>query len=321
MAFFVVIAFFGVMALFIYLKIKAERALTRGINRAVRHKTVAREKELTGEVIEGRVDSTTVPTILDSLRELLPFAEGKLPLIGGALYVVSVGGAGFKIAYGNRLNNAFEAVVVLEHLDTGGAVVRYTISEWLQVDGVAGATKMMESVREAVILTFTHSNGAQWVKRSKDDVETMLWSSVSSGLQVPAVGAILDPDLDDTRLVARPKPTAAQPHGAAVPRLDAGLGRTCDLQDALVIGRDPVPPRARSDAATWSLEDPLMSLSKTHALVERSSAGLLVTDLHSKNGSHYRLGGTHVTLPPGTASEVPSGATLLLGELEIELTA
>lgn len=88
----------------------------------------------------------------------------------------------------------------------------------------------------------------------------------------------------------------------------------------VVLGRDPVPDQARPGAAAISLEDPARSVSKTHARIEVVGDRVQVTDLASTNGTRVlTAGGASIELEPGHPAEVPSGATILLGEVAVRL--
>ena len=88
----------------------------------------------------------------------------------------------------------------------------------------------------------------------------------------------------------------------------------------VVLGRDPAPDPARPGAAPIPLQDPARSVSKTHALVEVVDDRVVITDLHSTNGTRVLTpeGLVH-TLEPGLATPAESGATVLLGEFAMRL--
>lgn len=84
---------------------------------------------------------------------------------------------------------------------------------------------------------------------------------------------------------------------------------------ATVLGRDPVIDPASGHVAV-ALADPARSVSKTHALVQVASGRLIVTDLRSTNGVRvWPEGGEPADILPDVPTEVPHGATLLLGDL------
>jgi pSer/pThr/pTyr-binding forkhead associated (FHA) protein len=123
-----------------------------------------------------------------------------------------------------------------------------------------------------------------------------------------------------TPLVAEPVETpAARPqHGAW--RLRGPGNLDVLLLRPVVLGRDPAPDPARPDAAPIPVQDPARSVSKTHALVEIVDDRVMITDLHSTNGT--RLLGTDGQareLEAGRPTEAPSGATVYLGEFEVRL--
>lgn len=92
------------------------------------------------------------------------------------------------------------------------------------------------------------------------------------------------------------------------------------LRRPVLLGRDPAVEPSRADAASVALIDPARTVSKTHALVEVLGDRVLVTDLHSTNGT--RVLDTHgeaSELVPGEPAEAPLGATLLLGEFALRV--
>ncbi|ANP73097.1 FHA domain-containing protein [Cryobacterium arcticum] len=125
-------------------------------------------------------------------------------------------------------------------------------------------------------------------------------------------------------------PTAPQAITPAMPPVgppaEAASGWTLRLADgqavavtgSLVLGRDPAPVTRRA-ATMVSVQDPALSVSKSHALVELSASGeLTVTDLHSTNGvSLSDAAGQRVPLEPGIRTVLGDGARLLLGEFAV----
>ena len=90
------------------------------------------------------------------------------------------------------------------------------------------------------------------------------------------------------------------------------------MERATVLGRDPVVDPTSGHAAV-ALVDPARSVSKTHALVQVTAGRLLVTDLRSTNGVRIRpQGGEPADVLPHVPTEVPDGATLLLGDLGLQ---
>lgn len=78
-----------------------------------------------------------------------------------------------------------------------------------------------------------------------------------------------------------------------------------------ICGRRPAHPTADDTAALQVLEDPTLSLSKTHLRIEWAGSQPTVTDLHSGNGTTLsRLGSTAVALQPGVAAAVVDGDVL-----------
>lgn len=88
----------------------------------------------------------------------------------------------------------------------------------------------------------------------------------------------------------------------------------------VVLGRDPLPDPGRPDAAVIRLDDPARSVSKTHARIEVVDGRATITDLSSTNGTRLLLpDGETRELDPGVPVDAPSGSTVLLGELAVQL--
>jgi FHA domain-containing protein len=113
-------------------------------------------------------------------------------------------------------------------------------------------------------------------------------------------------------------PTATPQPGAWRLRMPGGVEVL--LLRAVVLGRDPAADPGRPQAAPIALEDPARSVSKTHALVEVVDGRVVVTDLHSTNGTRVLTPeGEGRELEPGRGADAPNGSTLLLGELAVRL--
>jgi FHA domain len=113
-------------------------------------------------------------------------------------------------------------------------------------------------------------------------------------------------------------PAARPPHGAW--RLRGPGSLEVLLLRPVVLGRDPAPDAARPDAAPIPLQDPARSVSKTHALIEVVDDRVMVTDLHSTNGTRLlSTEGETRELEAGRPTDASSEATVLLGEFAVRL--
>ena len=113
-------------------------------------------------------------------------------------------------------------------------------------------------------------------------------------------------------------PAAARSSGAW--RLSGPAQLEVLLVRPVVLGRDPAPDPASPGAAPIPLQDPARSVSKTHALVEVVDDRVVITDLHSTNGTRVLSAeGLVHELEPGLATRAESGATVLLGEFAVRL--
>ncbi len=81
-------------------------------------------------------------------------------------------------------------------------------------------------------------------------------------------------------------------------------------QTGIVLGRNPVAPRAWPEAAPLALDDPAKTVSKSHAVVVAGEDGLTVIDLRSTNGTAVVHEG---------ASRIVTGETLVDRDLTLVL--
>jgi hypothetical protein len=126
--------------------------------------------------------------------------------------------------------------------------------------------------------------------------------------------------------MVRPSPLA----GAARPGASSGAGprwvallddgRTIDVPDFALIGRDPEPTDEDPEAGLVSLLDPEMSVSKTHASFGVDAEGLWFLDRFSTNGTSMQApGGERVGLEPGVATPVMPGSAVWIGRRHLKI--
>ncbi len=110
------------------------------------------------------------------------------------------------------------------------------------------------------------------------------------------------------RLVTRP----------ALATLRGPDGAEADLDVPVVIGRAPSADRSTVENPRFlTVLSPGHDISRTHAQVEPDGWEIVVTDLHSTNGSAVVLGGPEIVrrrLAPGESMVVPLGSVLELGD-------
>lgn len=117
-------------------------------------------------------------------------------------------------------------------------------------------------------------------------------------------------------LAAEPTRRVQPPEPPPFPRWVVTLddGRTIDVPDFALIGRDPEPGENDPEAGLVSLIDPEMSVSKTHAAFGVDDEGLWFLDRYSTNGTSMKApGGERVGLEPGVATPVESGSDVWIG--------
>ncbi|HIY23370.1 MAG TPA: RDD family protein [Candidatus Brachybacterium merdigallinarum] len=113
-------------------------------------------------------------------------------------------------------------------------------------------------------------------------------------------------DLEQTRVSAVVPPTPP------TVRVTADDGTERVVTTALVIGRNP---SGGQDEALFVLKDDTRSVSKTHLRVDGTGDAVTVTDLGSTNGSAIvRADGTRESLVPNSATVLPDGASLTIGD-------
>ena len=126
----------------------------------------------------------------------------------------------------------------------------------------------------------------------------------------PAAEPASGPPADDTRVAAPRRWALVMPDGARV-----------SLDGPLLLGRNPAGIPDRPDAGPLAVADPHKTVSKTHALLEPTTAGVLVRDLHSTNGVAIATPAGRQNVLQGGEAIAPNGATILLGSFAIEVAA
>jgi uncharacterized RDD family membrane protein YckC len=87
-----------------------------------------------------------------------------------------------------------------------------------------------------------------------------------------------------------------------------------------VVGRDPDTSQ-HPFAVAWRVDDPVLTVSKTHALVTLASGTPWIEDLDSTHGVVIRRGGDEMTLDPRTPARLLLGDVVILGAFEITVEA
>jgi hypothetical protein len=105
-----------------------------------------------------------------------------------------------------------------------------------------------------------------------------------------------------------------------LPTIVVSDGRRVSLETAIVIGRNPDATRGGGGATSLSIND--RSISKTHAVIGLDGDELVVTDLHSSNGTRLEIAGRTSACEPGVPVRVPIGdVTLHLGSARFHVRA
>jgi pSer/pThr/pTyr-binding forkhead associated (FHA) protein len=98
-------------------------------------------------------------------------------------------------------------------------------------------------------------------------------------------------------------------------------GEEAVIQRLLIIGRAPSRRDGESHAEMLAVNDPSLSVSKTHLAIEVDGDGLWVVDRNSTNGTWIDEGrGALRPVPAGQRTRVPPGARVLIGERVLTFT-
>lgn len=121
------------------------------------------------------------------------------------------------------------------------------------------------------------------------------------------------------RPTARPAASAPDdtPRHAATTRLRLPNGTIVSVDRTIVLGRNPRAARIPLDPppAFITLSSPSREVSASHLAIEAAGESIVVTDLHSANGSTMLLpNGTSRALVAGDSAVVPVGTILILGD-------
>lgn len=142
-----------------------------------------------------------------------------------------------------------------------------------------------------------------------------------SGVAIPQVPAqtTLAPPVRSTAPAApawlAPRPLQAEPFTIT---FDTGSAAT--TRGVAVIGRDPVLRSTDVDAILLPLNDPTMSVSKTHLAIGRDGSGFWVQDRSSTNGSQItEPDGNVLTVIPERTVRVQAGSRVAFGDRWLEV--
>lgn len=92
-------------------------------------------------------------------------------------------------------------------------------------------------------------------------------------------------------------------------------GARADLTDTVLIGRSPSPQQGDTTPRLLPVPSPNSDISRTHVRVSVKDWDVVVTDLHSTNGTVLvRPGEQPARLTPGTPTVVPIGTVIDLGD-------
>lgn len=108
-------------------------------------------------------------------------------------------------------------------------------------------------------------------------------------------------------------PASSRPAASAA-RFVLDTGRIIDVGSGILIGRDPAPVTGDDGVAPVAIDDPTMSVSKTHLAVVPRGADTVVVDRGSTNGSAVVRGGAEHPLVPGAPVALRPGDTIRFGD-------
>jgi len=133
---------------------------------------------------------------------------------------------------------------------------------------------------------------------------------------------LFTPPGDWTHALSRTPPGAApEPPRQQRIRVTVDSGEEAEVTRLLIVGRAPARQPHEGDAALLTVNDPSLSVSKTHLAIEADGAGLWVVDRNSTNGTWIDEGrGALRPVPANQRTPVPPGARVLIGERVITFT-
>jgi hypothetical protein len=120
-----------------------------------------------------------------------------------------------------------------------------------------------------------------------------------------------------------PDTTAMTPPPQPLPRVEVAIdtGEQAIVPGLLLVGRAPTPAGGDDGAGLLPVNDPSLSVSKTHLAVGVDRSGVWVQDRNSTNGSWLDEGvGQLRRLEPGVRTPVPPGTRVMIGERVLTLT-
>lgn len=132
---------------------------------------------------------------------------------------------------------------------------------------------------------------------------------------------------------APPAPAAAPaPAPAPAPALPPGTEWVLQFDDGrcvafggfpvVLVGRDPTWAAGDDDAGLIAVDDPTLSVSKTHLAIGIDASGGWVVDRNSTNGtSVFDIDGTELTVPPDQPRRVQRNGVIRFGARYVKLAA
>ncbi|MBP1137040.1 putative RDD family membrane protein YckC [Arthrobacter sp. PvP023] len=136
-------------------------------------------------------------------------------------------------------------------------------------------------------------------------------------VQMPSQGWALHPDDDHDRTQMRGQTVPAP---VAVLRIRLDDGRDFELDQSVLIGRNPGGLPGEHVAQLLAVADPGRSISKTHLHLRADNGGVWVTDRNSTNGSAVTTpDGIRTVLQAGEPAYVRPGSTVHFGDRTFHL--
>jgi uncharacterized RDD family membrane protein YckC len=111
------------------------------------------------------------------------------------------------------------------------------------------------------------------------------------------------------------QPVPVQPAVRWILQLEDGSSR--QVTSTVLVGRDPLVEPGSGGAVAWSVVDPQMSVSKTHAAFGVTDGRLWVEDRHSTNGVVVDSRGREQLASSTARTELTDGDVVRLGDLRL----
>lgn len=198
-----------------------------------------------------------------------------------------------------------------------GSVVGFYESERLTVYGLIGGGLLLVAIGSRMVSS-TKPAKVEWTPTFAPEESAHAVGTHHIGRAV-ATSEQPEPPIADVEAVDDATVAVPRRVRRAMWSLELPDGSTATVRDSAVLGRAPEPQEDAPKGELVVVRDP--SVSKSHAIVRLTSAGLEVCDLGSANGSVISTDRADTECQPGQWMLVSDGAILELGTAEVRCSA